>query len=212
MVRYDLEHLTQPASEAVCGPIQDTEALFLYSVVRGMRMKRILEIGGLSGYSATNFLKAFAKPAESVMYTVDINPVPAVAPNHVVIVKDARHIDASDLHNAPLDLVFFDCHDYDVQMALYRRLVSQGIVTDATVLALHDTNTHPARFFSFGYALDGNLNEWVHQDAERRMVNTFVQQFGYQSFSLHTPLSSHDHDMPYRHGVTLLQKFNILRT
>eukprot|EP00798_Chlamydomonas_sp_ICE-L_P005165 gene5165-biopygen8826 len=83
-----------------------------------MRMKRILD-------SATNFIKAFAKPEESVMYTVDIQPVHKIAPNHVVLRKDARHIESYDVGDSPLDLVFFDCHDYDVQMAVYDRLVAQ---------------------------------------------------------------------------------------
>eukprot|EP00798_Chlamydomonas_sp_ICE-L_P032334 gene32334-biopygen4420 len=69
---------------------------------------------------------AFAKPEESVMYTVDIQPVHKIAPNHVVLRKDARHIESYDVGDSPLDLVFFDCHDYDVQMAVYDRLVAKG--------------------------------------------------------------------------------------
>jgi hypothetical protein len=131
MVVYNLEHLTQDPTEKVLGPIQDTEALFLYSVVRGMRMRRVLEIGGLSGYSARNFLQAFAKPAESIMYTVDVDPVPQLAPNHCVLLKDARHVTMEDLHGLPLD----------------------------------------------------------------------------HAFSLHTPNESHDETMPFRHGVTVMQRF-----
>jgi O-methyltransferase len=58
MVAYNLRHLTQNSDQAVSGPIQDDEALFLYSLIRVMQMKRILEIGGLGGYSATNFVAA----------------------------------------------------------------------------------------------------------------------------------------------------------
>ena len=58
MVNYDLTHLTQNENQRVLGPIQDDEALFLYSIIRGCRLERILEIGGLNGYSARNFLKA----------------------------------------------------------------------------------------------------------------------------------------------------------
>lgn len=39
-------------------PLQDDEALFLYSIVRGLRLSSVLEIGGLRGYSALNFLQA----------------------------------------------------------------------------------------------------------------------------------------------------------
>lgn len=54
MVKYNLDHLVQPHKQMVCGPIQDDEALLLYAFVKTMRMKRILEIGGLDGHSARN--------------------------------------------------------------------------------------------------------------------------------------------------------------
>lgn len=38
--------------------LQDDEALLLYSIVRGLRFSSVLEIGGLRGYSARNFLQA----------------------------------------------------------------------------------------------------------------------------------------------------------
>jgi predicted O-methyltransferase YrrM len=61
MATFDLSHLVQPRSQAVGGPIQDDEALLLYAIVRVMRLRTILEIGGLDGYSARNFLKAVGK-------------------------------------------------------------------------------------------------------------------------------------------------------
>eukprot|EP00798_Chlamydomonas_sp_ICE-L_P026030 gene26030-biopygen20523 len=41
--------------------------------------------------------------------------------------KDARHIESYDVGDSPLNLVFLDCHDYDVQMAVYDRLVAKGM-------------------------------------------------------------------------------------
>lgn len=210
MVKYDLEHLVQEDHECVAGPIQDTEALFLFAMVRGMRMKRILEVGGLSGYSATNFIKAFAKPEESKMYTVDLNEVPQVHPTiHKVFTKDAQAVTAEDIDNAPLDMVFFDCHDFDVQINLYNTLVNAGLITADTVIALHDTHVHPYQAVRWAYEVPGH--GWVHQPVERRMVNAFVEA-GYHAFSLHTPLASHEESMPFRHGVTVLQKFKPLVT
>lgn len=208
MVVYDLSHLTQADSEAVIGPIQDTEALFLYSVVRGMRLRRILEIGGLSGYSAKNFLQAFAEPSQSIMYTVDINQVPVLQSNHKVIVKDATHLTPEDLDNTPLDLVFFDCHCYDAQMGLFNRLKEFGLITDQTIIALHDTNTHPSSIFASGYQISDGTR--VHQPVERRMVNVFVEEMGYNAFSLHTNPDRHNEAMPFRHGVSILQRFKHL--
>ena len=115
MVVYNLSHLNQPDHQMVVGPIQDDEALFLYSIVRAMRMKNILEVGGLNGYSAKNFLEAMI---DGVLYTVDLNIVPKLSNNHFLIQKNAAIVKASDFIKGPLDLVFFDCHDIS-QMKLY---------------------------------------------------------------------------------------------
>lgn len=201
MVRYNLGHLTQPEHQMVLGPIQDDEALFLYSIIRGKRLQHVLEIGGLEGYSASNFLRA-VEASNGIVFTVDINPVPQLAPNHVVITKDARALTPEDLHGQPVDFVFFDCHDYDVQMRVFNRLREQGCITDDTVIALHDTNTHVRQYTESSYHThDG----WVHQPAERRMVNT-LRAIGYDAFLLHTRPEAHTPDFPFRHGVAVCTK------
>ncbi len=95
MVAYDLSHLTGRDDQLVNGEIQDDEALFLYAIIRGMRLKRVLEVGGLNGYSATNFVKAVEE--DGMVYTIDINEISRVAPNHKTILKDARLIVAEDV-------------------------------------------------------------------------------------------------------------------
>src|SRR5579872_3938367 len=103
MVAYNLSHLTQAPDQQVSGPIQDDEALLIYAVIKVMRLRRILEVGGLSGYSARNFTAAVGD--EGVVYTVDLTPVPAQGPNHRVVTKDAADLTAADLDSLPLDLV-----------------------------------------------------------------------------------------------------------
>ena len=44
--KYNFDHLIQSDKQDVLGPIQDDEALFLYSIIRGCRLSRVLEIGG----------------------------------------------------------------------------------------------------------------------------------------------------------------------
>lgn len=104
MVAYNLDHLTQKSDQWVYGPIQDDEALFLYAVIRGMRLRRILEIGGLQGYSAVNFLRAIGENGE--LHTIDINRVERQGPNHRTLQKDARHIAPDDVDGKPLDMIF----------------------------------------------------------------------------------------------------------
>ena len=204
MVAYDISHLTQPEGEQVGGPIQDDEALFLFGLVRGMRLRRVLEIGGLDGYSAANFLKAVGPLG--VVYTVDLRPVPSRAANHRTIEKDVALLCASDLDDQPLDLVFFDAHVYVAQMDLLIRLRHAGLVNDETVLALHDTHLHPTKTCEWAYPIEEG---WVHQDVERRMVND-LRRMGYDAFALHTDLSRDPQVLPMRHGVTILRKFKPL--
>lgn len=204
MVAYNLAHLTQPDDQQVGGPIQDDEALFLFALVRGMRLRRILEVGGLNGYSARNFLEAMGP--EGMLYTVDLQPVPSLATNHRPIMKDVATLTATDLDGSRFDLVFFDAHAYVPQMDLLMRLRTAGLMNDETVLALHDTNLHPTKTCEWAYPIEEG---WVHQDVERRMVND-LRRMGYDGFSLHPSLAVHDAELPVRHGVTIMRKFRHL--
>lgn len=207
MVNYDLSHLTQPPDQNVSGPIQDDEALFLYSIIRGCRLTRILEIGGLNGYSGKNFLQALSYTNDGILYTCDLNQVPTLAPNHVVIVKNALGLTIDELDNKPLDMILFDCHDM-IQMDIYFRFLNNGIITDKTILALHDTNLHYPPFHHCGDYIEKE-NGYAHQPVERVMVNNF-KELGYDIFSISTDASKHSVDFPVRHGITVCKKFSYL--
>jgi hypothetical protein len=217
MVNYNLSHLTQDEDPWVIGPIQDDEALFLYSIIRGKRIKTVIEIGGLQGYSAQNFLQAVGDNGH--VYTVDIVKVNSLASNHHCIIKDARHINPDDLDNRFMEMIFLDCHDYDVQMEVYNTLLKQELIDNNTVIALHDTNLHypnKQNKYCHGpknepipYMIDDKLVGYIHQPVERDMVNTFVDM-GYHAFLLHTTADKHDELFPNRHGLTVMQKFTKL--
>jgi len=205
MVHYDLSHLIQPDDQRVAGPIQDDEALFLFSIVKGMRLRRILEIGGLNGYSARNFLACV--DVNGVVYTVDINDVQQLAPNHKTIIKNAKDLTLQDVDGGSMDMVFFDCHDM-VQMDIFTLFVENGIITDRTIIALHDTNLHYAPYHICGIYIPSE-DGYAHQPVERKMTNIF-KDMGYDIFSLHTTRDKHSQDFPWRHGVTICQKFKRL--
>jgi len=204
MVVYSLDHLTQGPRQDVLGPIQDDEALVLFALIKCMRLKRVFEIGGGDGYSARNFLEAVGPTG--IVYTVDVNPVQVQGPCHRFIHKNALDITPEDLDCQPLDLVFFDCHDM-VQMNVFENLLEKGLVTDKTVLTLHDTNLHYAQFCHWASPVD---NGWAHQPVEREMVNIFKEKFGYDIFCYHTGAEHHDDSMPFRHGITICKKFQRL--
>lgn len=119
------------------------------------------QIGGKSGYSAKNFVRAIShtQSPDAKVFTVDIYPVPKQAQNHIVLTKNASNLTPADVENRHIDLLFFDCHDLGAQMNLYNELQKGGVITDDTVrpssrmpyrhtppiLAAH---THHARFVS----------------------------------------------------------------
>ena len=202
---YDLSHLTQPSEQNVIGPIQDDEALFLYALIKCMRLKNILEIGSLAGYSATNFLKAI--PKNGKLYTTDINYVKNIAENHKHIQKDCKLLTEQDI-DGNIDLIFFDCHMYDEQMEAFYNLEKYGIINNNTILAFHDTNLHPKKFVDWSYPIEDGF---CHQSVEREMVNTF-KILGYSALLVHTEMSRHDNSLPFRHGITIMQKNKYLNT
>ena len=101
------------------------EALFLYSVIRGSRLKRILEIGGLSGYSAKNFLEAVKFDKDGILYTCDISYVPVLSDNHKVIIKNAFDLSIDDVDHLPLDLIFFDSFKQTSQPCFFVSLAAR---------------------------------------------------------------------------------------
>ena len=209
MVMYNLSHLIQYDPQIVFGPIQDDEALFLFSLVRVLRLKRILEIGFFKGYSATNFLAAVGK--KGTVYSCDINKITALEENHKPISKDVGELTAQDVDGLPLDLVFFDCHSLIAQMKCFHKLKEAGIITDKTILALHDTGTHPGKLHTAVVYTQIGPGEFVHQPVEREMVNMFADM-GYSPLCLNMDISRcSEDDLPFRHGLTIMSKFTKLR-
>ena len=211
--KYQLDHLDQKADQLVGGPIQDDEALMLYALVRTMRMRRVLEVGGLSGYSARNFLAALGDDEGTMVYTVDIDPVASQAANHVTITKDCGLVTPDELHRQPLDMIFFDAHALEPQIALLDRLDRAGMISAHAVIALHDTDLHPRKSAPWAYALveDGHCRGYVHQAVERRMVNR-LRERGWDALCLHMDHGRSDARLPLRHGLTLMQRFRTLET
>jgi len=208
MHKYDLSHLIQNENQDVWGPIQDDEALFLYGLIRTARIKTILEIGGLNGYSSMNFLKALDFSKKNILYTCDINPVPKLSENHICLIKNAKDISASDISNRKIDMIFFDCHDL-IQMDVYFNLLNNNLIDKNEVyICLHDTNLHYAPYGRQGNFLE-NEQGFAHQPVERMMTNLF-KNLGYDILHCSTKKEDHDETLPFRHGVTICRNFNYL--
>ena len=217
--KYELSHLVQEPSQKVGGPVQDDEALFLFGIVRGMRMRAVLEVGGLAGYSALNFARSLAPDEKGLVVTIDIKPVRKVADNHETLQKDAGEVGARDLspllakHSLPLrfDLVFFDAHVYDEQTRLLKNLREAGMIDDKTVLAFHDTCPAIPELAMTVTHSDAELKrnadgeeEIFSFPEERQMIEDLRGE--YHVFNLHPRREYMNGKFPFRHGVTVLQK------
>lgn len=196
-----LSHLTHP-DQRHWEAIQDDEALMLFAVVRGCRFKRILEIGGYKGYSAKNFCEAASIFPDSVVYSLDINDMVCVAENHRTIKLDVVDLKPHHVDNIALDLIFFDCH-VDGQFIALESL--KPLITEDTVIALHDTNYQYRQFT--GEALEAPR---LHQIVEPMLVN-HLHKMGYDAFSIRTLAKDHSEQFPHRHGLTLMQKYRELK-
>lgn len=211
MVIYNLNHLTQLDTQSIPGSIQDDEALLLFALIRVTRIKRIVEFGAYPGYSAKNFCEALN--GNGMVYSIDWG-VDGVTPrqgdNHKVIVKNTADVTSEDLDNQPIDLVFFDCHAYEASLCAFQNLRRANIITDKTILVLHDTNLLPSKdalgFPDISYEVEGGF---VFCPPERQLVNDF-KKMGYDILNLGTSKDAHGIHLPYRCGLSIASKFTPL--
>lgn len=182
--------------QKVSGPIQADEALTLHSLVRTSSTKRILELGGLHGYSSSVFLNALECKRRVKMYTVDVVPVRSHGPRHKTIQKDAGLLTMDDIDNAPIDLVFMDCHVYTTTKNTVLNLINKNMLSTEAILVLHDTGKHNNKQENVFWLRDG-----VHQPVER-IIAQFLSLHGWNRISLH------DDQRPGggRHGLTIMQR------
>ncbi len=206
MVAYDLTHLTQPEDQLVVGSVQDDEALFLYALIRCMRLRRILGGRRAGRLQRPQLPEGDGPRRRAVDGGHQVHHLAAV--HHSAIRSSCGALTGGDVGGVPLNLVFFDCHICAAQMTLFHNLSAEGVIDRNTVLALHDTNLHPAVARpdapprGWGTAVEGG---WMHQAVERQMVNTLRNE-GYDALMLHTTPDRHDSRLPLRHGLTILTR------
>ena len=214
-MKYDISHLTQE-TDVVFGPIQDDEALFLYSLIKICGIKYIIEVGGLHGYSSLNFLQALAD--EGRLITVDPNFTDQnkllQKSNFTLISKNIQDVDVCQIPVPRIDCIFFDCHDVEVEYEFLIKAISCGLVSDNTIVIIHDTGTHPdteipypGQIFLNDKSLNGNYgfsNKALMKDME--LVNKIIEELGYSALHLHINNLDLPKGVSFRHGLTILNK------
>jgi hypothetical protein len=190
------------------GPVQRDEALLLYSLVRTVDPKTIVEFGFYKGHSAINFLRAMS--SESKLYSFDIwdGSVQLARRIHDKRFKFFHKSQADfqwpDIDNLPVDLAFFDAaHDFDLNALTFTRI--KPCLSERALIVVHDTGTYHVDFKGWettvGYFLGSLPNAgYVHQPGERKFVNYIKSDVqGFAQVHLHSVSK-------LRCGLTLLQR------
>lgn len=202
-MNYDLSHLTQMEDQNVVGPIQDDEALFLYSFIKVCLIRNVVELGFQNGYSAINFLKAVGPKGKVV--SVDTTLFEKMANNHFNIIKDVKDVLPTDLPFEVIDLAFYDCHNYESTIRFHENMVVSNRINDNTIIVLHDTGAHHKQIVDWSFKKDND--DWIHQIVERKISDYLVDQ-NWHPIHVHAIKNNFDNDekLIFRHGLTILGK------
>jgi predicted O-methyltransferase YrrM len=219
--KYDLRHLSL-FQTYVHGPIQDDEALFLYSICKMIRPKTIVEFGILDGLSTLNF--AASKDSDCFLYGFDLNQ------NSIDKSRERcrsfqncffSQIDCVDftpelIGFRKIDLVFLDCsHDFLKNKICIEKFLPS--MNESAIICIHDTGfyhkqildsmppSHFVKYPKFKKRFDQKELSPVIED-EQKTVDWMRSEHGeWAQLNLH---SLHR----FRHGVTILQKSSYLAT
>eukprot|EP00698_Gefionella_okellyi_P007825 TRINITY_DN1912_c0_g1_i1.p1 TRINITY_DN1912_c0_g1~~TRINITY_DN1912_c0_g1_i1.p1 ORF type:complete len:319 (-),score=36.88 TRINITY_DN1912_c0_g1_i1:313-1269(-) len=205
----NISHLKQPSPE-VAGPVQDDEALFLYSLVRLLRPKRLAEFGVHKGDSGRNFLAA--TESDAVIYGFDIVKHDAHITDllshqrYKFILKDQAQFVPADVDSQPLDFVFLDAgHSFESSSNNWK--VIEPSLGPRSIAVVHDTGLHSYKIPWLdlpGYdklvcETDGRCG-YQHQMGERKFVNWIIETYPeWRVVNIHSVNT-------LRHGLSVLQR------
>jgi predicted O-methyltransferase YrrM len=205
----DISHLTI-FSEVANGPVQREEALFLYSLLRVVRPRTVVEIGFLSGRSALNFLCGLDADARLYSFDLDENCAATARdlfeqdPRFTFRVRSQTELSTDDIDDREADFVFLDAsHELDLNRETFRRLLP--LMAPNAILAVHDTGTVPRRFVVPGHYWLASESGWIDDEREvmpdeRAFLNWLLDE--HPEFS-----QIHFHsERTVRCGITLLQR------
>lgn len=171
---YDLSHLVH-GDNVVMGPIHDDEALLLYALLRATGGRRVLELGGLNGYSARNFLAAGCE-----VVTVEVQRLDPLSERHTTLRIDCGTV--ADHVDGRFDMVLFDAHDLEAEVRAFVELRDKGCIDPATLIVVHDTGWHPEQLLPHAEQTDRG---WLHCPVAHKVRDALVD-FGCDELFLPT--------------------------
>ena len=211
MSKYNLDFL-ESYNETTLGPIQKSEALFLYGLCEMVKPQIVLEIGCLIGQS----LRVWIESGVPFVYAVDCvisNEVKGIrrakGSNRVELIEQDMKEPVEFTRGIP-DLVFVDAsHKLEDNIQVVKNIVN--VLPDGALFILHDTG-HWAKhhvdgdvtgskkefLLTFGGKWDEQLQAWVHHPGEKETIEWISKNTTWERIDLWTTVVA-------RYGLTIFQ-------
>lgn len=193
------------------GSVQKDEGIFLYSLVKVIRPKTIVEFGFGHGYSAKCFLAALN--GKENLYSFDPNPksgkklIKIKSSNFHFVHKNGENFLPTDIDNRKIDLLFIDAgHNFFSNINILKAVILS--LSKNAIIAIHDTGLFNEDYKKIPWRTKAGFfvskKGYAHQPHERAFVNWIKTKYpNFQVIHLHTMNVG-------RMGLTLLQKYKNL--
>lgn len=203
-----------PEHEIVIGPIQRSEAIMLYGLIKTIRPRRVVEVGFYRGDSCAVLCAATAGDPDATVESYDVrwvdendkNSLKAQYPHLTVEICDQRQVmsrtAASD--SRLIDFLFIDAsHDLEINQATWASFVTR--MSSNAVVMVHDTglwvDTHRPPDFTHGRpGTKHGVTGRFHQPDEVMFVQWIEKNFPNWTRMDFMSVNA------FRHGFTLLQR------
>jgi cephalosporin hydroxylase len=213
-------HLNSYLDAKAIGPLQQSEALLLFAIVKTTIPMTIVEFGFHHGHSAFNFLQAMRPDARLYSYDISVESRKIAKSEFVsdcrfhFIHKSQADFLPSDIDNRPIDFVFFDAaHHLGLNCQTFNSV--HPLLTEDSIVCIHDTGVWKKKHFLEIHSTvsqAGGKKSWLdentyaHQNDERIFVNWILETYpDYQAVHFHA-------EQCIRHGLSILQQKRILPT
>jgi hypothetical protein len=192
--------------ETALGPLQRTEAEFMYSLIKMLKPNNIVEFGFFNGDSTLCLIEgSTGYDSKITSYDIDYHPkmdyYKSKYENFNYYIKNQLDFNIDDLTDKLIDFIFIDAsHNLDINKQTFIKLKPH--LSSNCIISVHDTGLWNKKFM-----LDIHLNfngVWVddnhfaHQIHEIEFVKWIKEEYGFNVINFGS-------ENCLRHGVSILQ-------
>lgn len=194
--------------ETALGPLQRSEAEFLYSMIKVIKPNNIVEFGFLFGASTVCLLEgSLGYDSNVTSFDINLHENMDILKNKYnnfnYCIKDQRNFKITDLVNDKIDFIFLDAtHKFECNKITFEKILPY--LTDNCIIMVHDTGYWNKKFMlelHFAFTKGKWIDDihYAHRPEELQFINWVKEEYNFN-------LIKFGSDNCLRHGFTLLQK------